>query len=699
MMCLLEKTILFLLIPKILYFFCSMTMQFLFRSPCGLSLFPIVACVVSLITFIAAETDAIEPKKLPPVILLTVDDMNWDSVGVYGCPVQETTPNIDRLAKDSIRFDMAFAQASVCTPSRHVMLSGCYSHTTKTEGFVSITPVCQTMPEILKRAGYYTAIINKGVGNYDWDFQTDRKETNHGRDPDIYAKLVEQVYKQASEKDRPLFLMANTMDPHRPFHGSQRQSEWQEISEIIPLLKSASRVYRPDEVTVPKFLPDLAPVREEMAEYYSSVRRADDVVGAVMETLEKLGIADEALILFLSDHGISMPFSKANVYRNSLRIPLMVKLPGNQRSGAVVKDAIVSTVDLTPTTLDLLSLPTPPQVQGHSFKSLLVDDQTFSDELWQYTYGYYYQSTQPGRTPMFTVQDKRFGYIVNLFYGTDRQVGSSDFGESMTWETMIAEADSNPEVKKRVAFHRERTLEELYDYENDPHALNNLINDAAYVADRKRLSAKLDLWMAQTKCDALEAYRNRYELSARRAYAKQEDDESFALGRKSNPRPVVYESESFDSTIASWSPTKQEGVFLVQPNDGKIETLQIDSRPAVRGIRTQDTQENRYLYFHVHDGLTKSDQRSYPMKVRLLIYDKSPGDMLVQYNGLQGSYSNSAIQSLRGDGTWKTLEFSLDQACFDNSQHNGADLRIACKGKAEALVGKITVERISSLNQ
>jgi N-sulfoglucosamine sulfohydrolase len=675
-----------------------MTMLF-FRSRYSLASFPFVAWVALFSFSIDCESNAAEPKKLPPVILLTVDDMNWDSVGVYGCPVQETTPNLDRLAKDSIRFDKAFAQASVCTPSRHVMLSGCYSHTTKTEGFVPITPVCQTMPEILKRAGYYTAIINKGVGNYDWDFQTDRKETNHGRDPEIYAKLVEQVYKQASEKDRPLFLMANTMDPHRPFHGSQRQSEWQEISEIIPLLKSASRVYRPDEVTVPKFLPDVSPVREEMAEYYSSVRRADDVVGAVLETLEKLGIADKALILFLSDHGISMPFAKANVYRNSLRIPLMVKLPGNHRGGALVKDSIVSTVDLAPTTLDLLSLPTPPRMQGHSFKGLLFEDKELTSDRWQYTFGYYYQSTQPGRTPMFTVQDKRFGYIVNLFYGTGRQVGSSDFGESMTWETMIAEAESNPEIKKRLEFYRERTLDEFYDYESDPHALNNLIDDATYKEDRQRLTAKLDQWMIQTKCDALETYRKRNELSARRAYAKQEDAESFALGRKSNPRPVTYESESFDASVASWSPTKQEGIFLVQPDDGKTETLEMDSQLAVRGIRTRNAQENSYVYFHVHDGLTTSDQRAYPLKVQISIYDKSAGDLLVQYNGATSSYTNSAIQKLAGDGSWKTLEFALDQACFDNSQHDGADLRIACKGAAEALVGEITVERISSLSK
>ncbi len=268
-------------------------------------LFAVVACA-----FFSRAT-AVTTASLPPVILLTTDDLNWDSVGVYGSPVETPTPNINRLAHDSTRFQYGFVQVAVCTPSRHVMLSGCYSHTTRTEGFVNITPVALTLPEILKKTGYYTAIINKGVGNYHWDFQADRKETHQGRDPDIYASLVRKVYEKASRKNQPLFLMANTMDPHRPFHGSAEQKQWDEIAEIIPLLKAASRVYRPDEVSVPAFIPDLPPVRQEMAEYYSSVRRADDVVGAIMRTLGELGIADKALIVFLSDHRISMPFAKA----------------------------------------------------------------------------------------------------------------------------------------------------------------------------------------------------------------------------------------------------------------------------------------------------------------------------------------------------------------------------------------------------
>ncbi len=631
-----------------------------------------------------------ETKRLPPVILLTVDDMNWDSVGVYGCKVEGPTPNIDELAGSSVRFENAYAQVSVCTPSRHVMLSGCYSHTTKSEGFVSLTPVCPTLPQILQDAGYYTAIINKGVGNYRWDFQADRKETNHGRDPSIYGKLVRRLYQEASQADRPLFLMANTMDPHRPFHGSKRQTQWSEISEIIPLLKTASRVYRPDEVTVPAFLPQLAPIRQEFAEYYSSVRRADDVVGAIVHELNELGIADEALIIFLSDHGMSMPFAKANVYRNSLRIPMMIKLPENRKSGTVVRGALVSTIDLAPTTLDLLSLPVPSQMQGSSLKRLLEGTADENADSRQYVFGYYYQGTTPGRTPMFTVQDKRFGYIVNLFHDTGRHAENSDFGQSPTWLSMVAQSKTSPEIRQRVNFHRNRTLEELYDYESDPHALNNLIDDSAYQTVRHRLVEELDQWMTRTRCDALDAFRARYDAAARAAYAQAEDAESLQRG-DGNLSPVRFESESFELAEASWTTSENNGVCLVQPADGQTETVNMEGRSTVHSLRTRRDQQNTFIYFHVHDGFAAANQPDTSLSVRLRVFDKKPGSVLIQFNSVSSSYANSAARKLSGDGNWKTLEFILPHARFDNSQHDGADLRVTGKDNAEVYIEQLTI--------
>jgi N-sulfoglucosamine sulfohydrolase len=473
--------------------------------------------LLTLLLIVAVHAATAAPT---PVILLTADDMSWDSVGAYGHAVEAPTPHIDALAAQSTLFRHAYVQVAVCTPSRHVMLTGQYSHSTHTEGFTNVSNQTSSLPTLLKKAGYYTAIINKGVGKYPWDFQADRKQTFDGRDPAIYAQLIRQIYRSAKEQNAPLFLMANTMDSHRPFHGGETKEEWPDVFENVSKFKTASRVYRPDEVKVPSFLPDLPAVRQEIAQYHSSVRRADDAIGVIMATLRELGIADDALIVFLSDHGMSMPFSKANAYRESLRVPLLVKLAGKASTARVIEKQMVSAVDLAPTVLDLLEMPIPEVMKGQSFKSLVTTGTSTED--WSHVNGYFYQGTTPTRTPMFTVQDRRYGYIVNLFHGTDKKVQNSDFGRSQTWLAMKADTST----AKRVRFHESRVLEELYDYETDPHALNNLIDDPAHAETKQHLITQMEAWMRDTQCPAAEAFQNRHDLSARQAYMTRENNQA-----------------------------------------------------------------------------------------------------------------------------------------------------------------------------
>ena len=109
---------------------------------------------------------------------------------------------------------------------------------------------------------------------------------------------------------RPFFLMANSHDPHRPFYGNDK-AEW--YDELDPPARPPSRTFEPDEVVIPGFLPDLPEVRLEIAEYYNSVRRCDDTVGRLLDVLDEAGVAENTLVMFLSDNGMAFPFAKTNV--------------------------------------------------------------------------------------------------------------------------------------------------------------------------------------------------------------------------------------------------------------------------------------------------------------------------------------------------------------------------------------------------
>ena len=124
------------------------------------------------------------------------------------------------------------------------------------------------------------------------------------------------------------------------------------------LLKGAeipSKVYTPEAVTVPGFLPDL-PVRKEFAAYLNSTRRLDDTFGAVMKALDSSGFADNTLVLFISDNGIAMPFAKCNTLFYSSRTPLLVRWPKVIKAEQIDDSHFVSTIDFLPTFLEITEL-------------------------------------------------------------------------------------------------------------------------------------------------------------------------------------------------------------------------------------------------------------------------------------------------------------------------------------------------------
>ena len=137
------------------------------------------------------------------------------------------------------------------------------------------------------------------------------------------------------------------------------------------LLVKPSRPFWPSEVPIPGFLPDIPEVRQEIAEYYSSVRRCDDVVGAILDALEASGQAESTLVVFLSDHGMALPFAKTNCYRHSTRTPLIVRWPERVKANTVDQDHFVSSIDFLPTLLEACEVSAPDGMDGQSFLALL----------------------------------------------------------------------------------------------------------------------------------------------------------------------------------------------------------------------------------------------------------------------------------------------------------------------------------------
>jgi N-sulfoglucosamine sulfohydrolase len=423
----------------------------------------------------------------PNVVLIIADDLAWDDTGAYGNP-KVGTPNIDRLAREGMKFTRAFVAISSCSPSRASMITGRYPHATDAEQLHWPVPANQvTFVERLNAAGYWTAASGKwhlGDAIKDrFDIVDDPGEAGFQTDPKTGKMLAADDSGAAGwlplmrqrPRDRPFFLWLAALDPHRDYAEG-----------------SIARPHRPPDVIVPSHLPDVPEVRHELALYYDEIARLDDNVGKVVAELERQGVADQTLILFISDNGRPFPGAKTTMYDAGIRTPLLARWPGRIGPG-LVADGLVSSVDLAPTILQLTGVPVPPTVQGRSFAAMLTNPaattraEVFAEKNW-----HDYEDR------VRAVRTERFKYIRND-YADLAGTPSADAGRSPTMEAMrrLRKDGRLTPLQARI-FVQPRPVEELYDVSADPQEVVNLAADPRHAATLVDLRGRLEAWERET---------------------------------------------------------------------------------------------------------------------------------------------------------------------------------------------------------
>ncbi len=478
------------------------------------------ACFVP--TLWSASAEGVERLN---VLLITVDDMSADSVGAFGCKLPATTPHIDRLARESLRFTHAHVQVGNCMPSRNVMFSGRYPHNNRVEGFYQVQdPGYPVLAELMQDAGYFTAIRHKlshstPYSPFAWDLVLDTLDDGtkaHVKDAASYGDSTKRGIHAARAAKKPFCLIINIADPHKPFYAQGRKGE------TVPDPYPPSRVFEPDEVPIPGFLFDDPVVRKELAHYYSSVRRADDAVGHILQALRDSGAVDKTLVMFLSDHGMPLPFAKTQLYHHSTHTPLIVRWPGVTEPGAEDNEHLVSAVDFLPTLLDVVGADHPQGLDGHSFAPLLRGGTQDGREM---VFKEYNENAGASRDPMRAVQTQRFLYLFNAWSNGKLVMATATTG-TPTYRRMAQLAETDDTMAARLDLYRHRVVEELYDVQSDPDCLVNLVDSSAHQQDLLKLRAALESWLVETDDHMLSAFRNRDDPAAREAYVQQKEQEA-----------------------------------------------------------------------------------------------------------------------------------------------------------------------------
>ena len=469
------------------------------------------AFVVLGLMMTACSSPAPEESEPLNFLLITADDLEWSSVGVYGSSVDDITPNLDRLASQGMRFTNAHVTIAVCQPSRQTLVTGRYPHNVGAPGFHPIADDVPILQESLRQAGYLNGIIGKArhlqpVERFGWDLGDNPEnpgagvwmdDLGKGRDIELYKNYVSSFLDMAKDEERPFWLMLNTHDPHRPFFGKGGDDFQYPVS----------REYLPEEIEVPGFLPDLPEIRTELATYYTSAHRADDIIGAVLKILDEAGFRDNTLVMFLSDNGASFPFAKANTYLNSTKTPWIVRFPGTIAPGTIDTTHFISSIDYLPTVLEAAGLSEVPNVDGHSFLSVLSGQ----NQEWRNSVFTEFNNPYSGISlHMRGIQNRDFGYIYNPFHS--HQEVSMESMSGLTWKAMIEAGKTDPAIQKRVELFRDRVPEELYAYRTDPDGLVNLINDPEYTDMLTALRQELANEMFMTRDSLLTQFEDEFGI-------------------------------------------------------------------------------------------------------------------------------------------------------------------------------------------
>jgi N-sulfoglucosamine sulfohydrolase len=471
--------------------------------------------------------------KAAPVnlLIITVDDMSADSVGAFGCKIPGTTPNIDRLAGQSLSFAHAHVTVGNCMPGRNVMFSGLISHNNKVEGFYQVkNPGWPHLVDLMKEAGYFTGIRGKASHStpyqpYAWDINLDTLPDGtrgHIKDAQSYGISTAHGIAKAKAVRKPFCLSVNVSDPHKPF--------WSVVKGGGKDPHVPSRIFTAGEVPIPGFLFDDPKVREELALYYSSVRRADDCVGEILKALDASGQADNTVVMFLSDHGMPLPFAKTQLYHHSTHTPWMVRWPGVTQDGAVDGKHMISAVDMLPTLLDIVGAKHPAKLDGRSFLPLIQGKTQIGRD---HIFKEYNENAGASRDPMRAVQTKRYLYIFNPWSNSERVFATATTG-TVTYRRLVALAKQNKRLAKRLDLYKHRVPEELYDVANDPDCLHNLIAESRRQAALPGLRSELEGWMKRTKDPVLQVFQKRDDTAYRESYVQKVEKE--ALERRKQRR-------------------------------------------------------------------------------------------------------------------------------------------------------------------
>jgi uncharacterized sulfatase len=403
----------------------------------------------------------------PNILWIYGEDMSPD-LGCYGVPGVET-PNLDRLASEGRRYTNAFVTAPICSSSRSAIITGCYQTSFGAHNHFScqnkpLEPPFHPITDHFQEAGWFTC--NSSGPPYD---HPGKQHFNF-----LWVHAFEGVDWSERSPGQSFYAQVNLQRSHRMYH-----------------IRAGRLKLDPTFISLPPYYPDTLLLRRDWVSYLEGIQKVDRNVGDILDRLEREGLEDSTVVVFLSDHGRGQARDKQFCYDGGIRVPLIIRWPGKIQPGEVCDD-LVSLIDLAPTALVMAGLPVPDEMEGRDF----LDP---NRSLREYVIAA--RDRCDGTLDRIRcVRTKRFKYIRNFF--PDRpymQFNAYKQGFYPAWSLLPQMRDQGLLTPEQAWFcGPDRPAEELYDMETDPFELHNIADDPDRDDTRTGLRAFLNSWISKT---------------------------------------------------------------------------------------------------------------------------------------------------------------------------------------------------------
>ncbi|NGM63093.1 sulfatase [Sphingobacterium sp. SGG-5] len=452
-----------------------------------------------LIVFLGLACTLCNAQSKPNVLWITIEDTSPQFIGCYGNQ-HASTPNIDRLAAEGVRFTQAYSTNTVCSPSRTTIITGVRTFEAGTGHHRSKNPVPDFMhgfPYYLQQKGYHTSNNSKT----DYNIVNTRKYTNNA-----WNESSDTAGWWNRNPGQPFFAVFNFNDSHQSRTMSMSYRFYKK--NVWDQLPDSDRI-ADDAFPMPPIYRDSPEMRREFARVYNSIKLTDNRIGELLKRLEADKLMDSTIIFFYADHGEGMPRGKTNGIGLGYRVPFIVWFPPMYEhlspwGAGLITDELVSFEDLAPTLINLVGGEVPEYMKG---RILLGSERSKPAAFLELSS----DRSGNGIDMVRTIVDGRYLYSRNYmpFMPEVRYIRYMEIGKIKKIMRHDFAADKLTGIQKQIF--APRPAEFLFDIQADPWELENLAYNSDYDAIMKTMRTRLDSCVIQSR-DVM--FLPEYELAA-----------------------------------------------------------------------------------------------------------------------------------------------------------------------------------------